>query len=355
MRDQIGLADIAVRIGPANGERAFRDAQSAGAERKNEGQDRVSRQGYKDILGTSSGESILKRHTIAAACLSAVSSLALVAGLSAGAPQTPAGAAAPQQPPPGGRGRGRGPVADRHARRWARGISAGRGVRIHVSALQGPRSSVGHRILARRQHARDGTARASARGSKRRARSDADRPAASDAGDRPRRHARRRAPSAVCRESSDLSHLLEARRRTGQRDDRRVSRALGRRLDAGRRQGHPRRQRVLGRTRHGPDARARERQLRLARSRSTGPGCSTFHSAIAITVRRRRTRPRTSGRSCGSRTMARVPPDNPFVGKAGYLPEIYTLGHRNPLGLAFNPMPTASSGPRRKVRRAATS
>ena len=32
-----------------------------------------------------------------------------------------------------------------------------------------------------------------------------------------------------------------------------------------------------------------------------------------------------------------VPPDNPFVGKAGYKPEIYTLGHRNPLGLAFNP------------------
>lgn len=33
-----------------------------------------------------------------------------------------------------------------------------------------------------------------------------------------------------------------------------------------------------------------------------------------------------------------VPPDNPFVGKAGYKPEIYTLGHRNPLGLAFNPI-----------------
>lgn len=32
-----------------------------------------------------------------------------------------------------------------------------------------------------------------------------------------------------------------------------------------------------------------------------------------------------------------VPPDNPFVGKAGYKPEIYTLGHRNPLGLAFHP------------------
>jgi glucose/arabinose dehydrogenase len=30
-----------------------------------------------------------------------------------------------------------------------------------------------------------------------------------------------------------------------------------------------------------------------------------------------------------------VPPDNPFVGRAGYLPEIYTLGHRNPLGLWY--------------------
>jgi glucose/arabinose dehydrogenase len=32
-----------------------------------------------------------------------------------------------------------------------------------------------------------------------------------------------------------------------------------------------------------------------------------------------------------------VPPDNPFVGKAGYRPEIYSVGHRNPLGLAFHP------------------
>ena len=31
-----------------------------------------------------------------------------------------------------------------------------------------------------------------------------------------------------------------------------------------------------------------------------------------------------------------VPPDNPFVGRAGYKPEIYSLGHRNPLGLAFD-------------------
>lgn len=32
-----------------------------------------------------------------------------------------------------------------------------------------------------------------------------------------------------------------------------------------------------------------------------------------------------------------VPPDNPFVGKDGYLPEIYTLGHRSPQGLAVHP------------------
>jgi glucose/arabinose dehydrogenase len=32
-----------------------------------------------------------------------------------------------------------------------------------------------------------------------------------------------------------------------------------------------------------------------------------------------------------------VPPDNPFVGKAGYSPEIYSLGHRSPQGLTMHP------------------
>jgi glucose/arabinose dehydrogenase len=32
-----------------------------------------------------------------------------------------------------------------------------------------------------------------------------------------------------------------------------------------------------------------------------------------------------------------APPDNPFAGKAGYAPEIYSLGHRSPQGLAFHP------------------
>ena len=32
-----------------------------------------------------------------------------------------------------------------------------------------------------------------------------------------------------------------------------------------------------------------------------------------------------------------VPPDNPMVGRPGYQPEIFSLGHRNQLGLAFHP------------------
>jgi aldose sugar dehydrogenase len=31
------------------------------------------------------------------------------------------------------------------------------------------------------------------------------------------------------------------------------------------------------------------------------------------------------------------PPDNPFAGRAGHLPEVYSLGHRNATGLAFHP------------------
>jgi aldose sugar dehydrogenase len=45
-----------------------------------------------------------------------------------------------------------------------------------------------------------------------------------------------------------------------------------------------------------------------------------------------------------------VPPDNPFVGRAGARPEIFTWGHRNPQGLAMHPatgrMWLAEHGPR---------
>jgi glucose/arabinose dehydrogenase len=44
-----------------------------------------------------------------------------------------------------------------------------------------------------------------------------------------------------------------------------------------------------------------------------------------------------SGKVLRLRDDGTVPPDNPFVGRAGYRPEIYTLGHRNALGLAVQP------------------
>lgn len=33
-----------------------------------------------------------------------------------------------------------------------------------------------------------------------------------------------------------------------------------------------------------------------------------------------------------------APPDNPFMGRAGYRPEIYSMGHRNTMGLIVNPV-----------------
>lgn len=44
-----------------------------------------------------------------------------------------------------------------------------------------------------------------------------------------------------------------------------------------------------------------------------------------------------SGKILRLRDDGTVPPDNPFAGRAGYRPEIYTMGHRVPLGLAVNP------------------
>ena len=44
-----------------------------------------------------------------------------------------------------------------------------------------------------------------------------------------------------------------------------------------------------------------------------------------------------AGKMLRIRPDGSVPPDNPFAGKAGYRPEIYTMGHRNPTGLAIHP------------------
>ena len=51
----------------------------------------------------------------------------------------------------------------------------------------------------------------------------------------------------------------------------------------------------------------------------------------------RRTSAPISARSSASRTTAPCPADNPFVGQAGAMPEIWSYGHRNPQGMALNP------------------
>jgi glucose/arabinose dehydrogenase len=43
------------------------------------------------------------------------------------------------------------------------------------------------------------------------------------------------------------------------------------------------------------------------------------------------------GKTLRLRDDGSVPPDNPFVGRAGAKPEIFTYGHRNGYGLAFHP------------------
>ena len=48
-----------------------------------------------------------------------------------------------------------------------------------------------------------------------------------------------------------------------------------------------------------------------------------------------------------------VPADNPFAGRAGHKPEVYTLGHRNSLGLAVHPA-TGECGRTKWDRTAAT-
>ena len=46
----------------------------------------------------------------------------------------------------------------------------------------------------------------------------------------------------------------------------------------------------------------------------------------------------TRGKIMRLRDDGSVPPDNPFVGRAGYKPEIYSMGHRNTLGLIVHPV-----------------
>ena len=137
------------------------------------------------------------------------------------------------------------------------------------------------------------------------------------------------------------NHLIylaysKPRRRSRQRDDRGLSRALGRRRDARRRQGHLRRRRRSKRRRISPsDPRA---AASARASRGTKTVCSTSRSASATFPTTAQEPGSHLGKIVRLKDDGSVPKDNPFVGKAGYLPEIYTLGHRNPLGLYINPV-----------------
>jgi glucose/arabinose dehydrogenase len=102
------------------------------------------------------------------------------------------------------------------------------------------------------------------------------------------------------------------------------------------------------RSRHVGRQRADERQGTVRQRRDDGSVAHRvrarrhdLHEPRPIDRRARTRRRRIPGNYGGKLLRLRddgtVPPDNPFVGKAGYKPEIYTLGHRNQLGLAVNP------------------
>ena len=109
-----------------------------------------------------------------------------------------------------------------------------------------------------------------------------------------------------------------------------------------RREGHPGGRRVSRRSGDRPGS----------GDGSLGPASGSYGSRLAfdtngllyVTLGDRNIPPKAQdpashiGKILRLRDDGTVPPDNPFVGKAGYKPEIYTLGHRNPLGLAFNPL-----------------
>jgi glucose/arabinose dehydrogenase len=103
------------------------------------------------------------------------------------------------------------------------------------------------------------------------------------------------------------------------------------------------------RTDCGRGAGAADDNASIARGCSVGPATGSFGSRLAwdkagllyVTTGDRNS-PMLSqdpqnhnGKILRIRDDGSVPPDNPFVGNAKYLPEIYSLGHRNPLGLWY--------------------
>ena len=78
-------------------------------------------------------------------------------------------------------------------------------------------------------------------------------------------------------------------------------------------------------------------EFRRAESRSTGRDTFILRSVNVRRQDRAQKGDDHGGKVLRLRDDGGVPPDNPFIGKAGYSPEIYSLGHRSPQGLAVHP------------------
>jgi len=77
---------------------------------------------------------------------------------------------------------------------------------------------------------------------------------------------------------------------------------------------------------------------RAAASRIVFATDGTLYMTVGGTFDQRAQDPNShGGKVLRLRDDGTAPPDNPFVGRTGYKPEIFSLGHRNALGLAIHP------------------
>jgi aldose sugar dehydrogenase len=75
-----------------------------------------------------------------------------------------------------------------------------------------------------------------------------------------------------------------------------------------------------------------------------GPNDTLFITTGAPFTREAQNLGTVYGKVLRIRTDGSVPPDNPFVGKPGARPEIYSFGHRDQLGLTLHPVTGAVHG-----------
>src|SRR5262245_29791951 len=76
---------------------------------------------------------------------------------------------------------------------------------------------------------------------------------------------------------------------------------------------------------------------RAAASRIVFAADGTLYMTVGGTFDQRAQDPNShGGKVLRLRDDGTAPPDNPFVGRAGYKPEIFSLGHRNSLGLTIH-------------------